>query len=326
LNTSIAVNSSYDLWKARKNELNDKLAEVENQRQQGFEHIVRTFVGDLDISALAAEDSAGLDISEKLKYFSLDIAAFRFLARCQKLNRSDTSLLDNEWDEVLAIVVQVYKKRQYERWRMEEKEVELILSPQFFHLSDEQGFMLASEKEISPWRQSARAYLIWQKTLNGRTQQFKDFQKAYQTALDETEAQTLPTLRNELLKFTGEQNNPPQTPDDSAERLSRELLINFRFNTAQKISRIDQAIETLQGLLFSVRADRFKSNTLESRWTIPFESEAGFDQEWQWMGTYRTWRAAIMVFAYPENHLNPSFFVLEEPFLKPTEAFRTLMK
>jgi hypothetical protein len=53
--------------------------------------------------------------------------------------------------------------------------------------------------------------------------------------------------------------------------------------------------------------------------------ESDFDQEWQWMATYRTWRAAMMVFAYPESQLYPNLFVKEDPLLKPTRAFLDLI-
>jgi hypothetical protein len=44
-----------------------------------------------------------------------------------------------------------------------------------------------------------------------------------------------------------------------------------------------------------------------------------FDEEWKWIGSYATWRAAMFVFLYPENILHPS---LHRP---QTSAFKTLV-
>lgn len=47
-----------------------------------------------------------------------------------------------------------------------------------------------------------------------------------------------------------------------------------------------------------------------------------FDREWQWMGTYETWRAAMFVFLYPENllqpHLYPDAFASAQLIFKET--------
>jgi len=318
-------NPVFPLWQVRQNELDDKLTEAKSQRSQGFEFIISSFIGVLEIPALAEEDNSGQNITEKLKPFKLTLDAFRFLVQYRKLDQSGEPLLDFEWDDIFAIVVQTHKKQQYERWRNEEKEVGLILDPNYFNLSDGQFFESDPKTEPSIWRKSVREEMDLKKILNVRSQQIKDFEKAHQAVTDKVEAQTLPVLRNNLLKLIGEKSDPPEKSADTAERLSRELLIDFRFNTPQKISRLDQAIETLQDLLFSIRTDRLKSIP-ESEWTIPVETESRFDQQWQWMGMYRTWIAAMMVFAYPENYLNPGFFVTEKPFLNPTESFQTLLK
>src|SRR4029453_11761113 len=93
-------------------------------------------------------------------------------------------------------------------------------------------------------------------------------------------------------------------------------------NTGVKTTRVDQAIETLQGILFSLRSGRLATGT-DGAWTLPQEKlqEQLFDAEWAWIGSYRTWLAAMRVFAYPENQLFPTLYVRDAPFLKPTQAF-----
>src|SRR5215204_2645718 len=74
--TRTVGNRVYDLWKARKTWLDAKLTEVENQRGQGFEHVIRTFIGSLDFPALTTQDANGEDISPVLDPLKLDLAAF----------------------------------------------------------------------------------------------------------------------------------------------------------------------------------------------------------------------------------------------------------
>ena len=137
--------------------------------------------------------------------------------------------------------------------------------------------------------------------------------------MDAAEAQTLPGLRDALIERIRPQLQP--TAEDfnaAAERLTRQLLIDLRANTGSKTTRVDQALETLQGILFSVRSGRLTTGT-DGTWTL--RQEQHFDAEWAWMGSYRTWLAAIRVFAYPENQLFPTLYVPDDPFLKPTQPF-----
>ena len=41
-----------------------------------------------------------------------------------------------------------------------------------------------------------------------------------------------------------------------------------------------------------------------------------FDEEWKWIGSYATWRAAMLVFLYPENLLHPSLHRPQTPVYK----------
>src|SRR5215472_2135349 len=50
-----------------------------------------------------------------------------------------------------------------------------------------------------------------------------------------------------------------------------------------------------------------------------------FDEEWQWIGSYATWRAAMLVFLYPENLLLPSLRRQQTPaFQKLVNNIRSL--
>jgi hypothetical protein len=312
--TPTAGNRVYDLWKARKTWLDAKLAEAEGQREQGFEHVVHTFIGNLDFAALTTQDANGVDINPVLDPLNLELSAFRFLGKCRELAAAG-ALLETEWRDILDIVVQVQKTRQYTQWRVEESG--LSLAPQYFRLPDEEG----SGATASPWRARWPVYSAWRKTLAVRIRQLQDVKDAYQSALDAAEARALPVLRDSLIEIIGRRQTPPENVPVAAERLTRELVIDLRANAGQKTTRVNQAIETLLGAIFSVRAGRLPMES--PTWEIKEEPE--FDREWQWMAAYRTWRAAMTVFAYPESQLYPNLFIKEDPFLNPTTAFLGLI-
>ena len=315
--TPRAGNRVYDLWKARKTLIDANLAEVEDQREQGFEHIINSFIGSLDFAALTTQDADGINITPVLDQMNLELSAFRFLAKCRKLAVSG-GLLDTEWRDIIDIVVQVQKNRQYPQWRLEESG--LSLAPQYFRLADEHG---AGPAAASFWRVRWSVYAAWRNTLAVRIRQLQGVKDAYQSALEAAEATALPALRDSLIEIIGRRHVPPESVAVAAERLSRELLIDIRANAAQKTTRVNQAIETLLAALFSVRAGRLATDPPAPNWSIVVES--AFDREWQWMAAYRSWRAAMMGFAYPESQLYPNFFIKEEPFLNPTQSYKDLI-
>jgi hypothetical protein len=313
--TTAAGDRVFDLWNARKIWIAQKLAAIEAQRSQGFEQAIHTFIGNIDFAALAAQDATGADITLALDAVNLDLDAFRFLARCREL-AATIGLSIDEIADIDSIILQVQKKRQYQQWRGEE--VGISLSPQYFQLPDDGPGSISNPATI-PWRVSARAYTTWRKTLNTRIKQFQEVKDAYQSALDATEAEVMPALRDTWL-----QGLEAEDPSNTVDRLSRELEIDLRAGGAQLATRANQAIETLQSAIFSVRAGRLTTGSPSTDWHIGANpaDESVFDQEWIWMSSYQTWRAAMTVFAYPESQLYPNFFVTEEPFLEPTKAFR----
>jgi hypothetical protein len=304
----------FDLWNARKIWIDQKLAAIEAQRSQGFEQAIHTFIGNIDLAALAAQDATGADITPALDAVNLDLDAFRFLARCRELTTTIGLSID-EIADIDSIILQVQKKRQYQQWRGEE--IGISLSPQYFQLPDDGPGSISNPTAI-PWRVSVLAYTAWRKTLNMRIKQFQEVKDAHQSALDAAEAKVMPALRDIWLQGLEAEN-----PSNTVDRLSRELSIDLLANGAQMTTRANQAIETLQSAIFSVRAGHLTTGSPSTDWSIGDES--AFDQEWIWMSSYQTWRAAMTVFAYPESQLYPNLFVTEEPFLEPTNAFRNLI-
>src|SRR5262249_20396863 len=128
--------------------------------------------------------------------------------------------------------------------------------------------------------------------------------------VDDVEETTLPQLRDELVRVSNPANR------DQARYITEHLLIDASTDGCQTTTRVAQAIETIQGMLFGLRTGQWQ----EPRWSFvaPY-----FDDEWTWLGSYATWRAAMFVFLYPENVLLSTLRQRQTPmFLKLVDELR----
>src|SRR5262249_56018421 len=83
--------------------------------------------------------------------------------------------------------------------------------------------------------------------------------QALQTVVDAAEAIGLPLLRDHLMELIKEAGDHGDDVD-TAEALTTELCIDLKSNNEQKMSWVEQAIETLQGILFALRMGRLASS------------------------------------------------------------------
>ena len=177
------------------------------------------------------------------------------------------------------------------------------------------------------WRASLVTLSEWRRTLTARERQADALTASQQAANEAVERDVLPSLRDALIEEVGRRQSPPETPQSTAERLSRELSLDFRTAPGTRTTRVGQAVDSLQSLLVSARSGRLA--TVVGGAAITIADEASFDLEWAWLETYSRWRSAMEAFAYPENRLLPGLFVPEfvppDRRLAPTQAFLTLM-
>jgi hypothetical protein len=140
----------------------------------------------------------------------------------------------------------------------------------------------------------------WQDILESRIDQESSVIAGMHDVVSSAEEAMLPKLRDTLVIVASPVG---KDLDYKAKWVSDRFVIDAKASGCQKTTRIAQAIETLQGLLFGLRTGQF--NLDPSSLSLMLEAE-NFDEEWKWIGSYATWRAAMFVFLYPENLLLPN--------------------
>lgn len=256
---------------------------------------------------LAEKYQAGADIEFQLKELYMDPAAFLYLAQLHALLKAGGEPIADEWEQTYSILAQIQKLRDaYTVWRAQEVEKAIVLGPDDFNPR-----LLASvSPDLPDWRASFTARQAWTARLSARVDQDRALLQQLNTLVDSAEAVALPVLRDHLLGLIRQAAN--SGPDrDTAEELTAELFLDFKASNLQKLSPVEQAIETLQGILFALRTGRLASvravagTNLASGWKL-VTSAATFDEEWQWMGSHAAWRSAMGIFLFPENFLQPA--------------------
>jgi hypothetical protein len=331
LRTPSPGNSAYDLWKARQDDLAAQLAALDAARkaqstqQAGFDQIVSDAVGPVaELLALDEERQRGNAIDVALKAKRLSMQAFLHLMRLRQLAVVGT-VLDAEWADVYAILTQVKKLGSYAAWRSEEQLKGLILGPDFFQVPDA---ALAQTVLLPAWRATPQARQAWRRTLESRVQQELTLTQALQAVVSAAEQEALPMLRDACVAAIAGDRDAAVIADS----LTQELGIDCKDSGHLKTTRAQQALQTLQEVLLSLRTGRLKTTppvlgttNPAAAWELVTDpltyTEADFDEEWQWMGGYATWNSAIRVFAYPESYLLPEL----RPPSTQTKAYADLM-
>jgi hypothetical protein len=308
---------AFALWNARTAEMAALIKQIDDLRKSksaplaGFDAVVNQFVAKVeDLTAILADYQAGKDIGPQVIEKRLDLAAFLRLMRNRDLAAAGT-VLDADWADVYAIAARVAKLGRYPAWRADEQAKGLTLGPDYFVLPEP----MAPLVDLPEWRATLQARRAWQATLRARMSQQQDTIQALRVVVDAAEADALPRLRDLLVATAGD--------------AARGLLIELAGGAAQRTTRLAQAVETLQGALFAVRAGAFTTGHPAAGWKLapasagfPAYTEANFDEDWAFWGSYETWQGAMRVFIYPESHLLPTL----RPANEPTSAYKELIK
>ncbi|MCI0627640.1 MAG: hypothetical protein L0387_39320 [Acidobacteria bacterium] len=310
---------AYELRKDREDWINTRLKALDDKRKNvpplaGFEAmLLESLFGAAateppevlvkSVIELEEENQKGNDITPRLEQLNLSMEVFSYLLRIHKLAKNNSPITDAEWTAVEDILVQVEKQRKSAEWRDAEKEQGITHSPDYFRIPLLDTSVFPPEPPVTlantPWRATVEARQEWQDTLQTRIDQQQAMIDAWRSATSATEEETLPALRNALVMAT---DAAGVTLDDKTTWVADNLLIDARNDGCAMTTRIAQAIETIQSLVFGVRT----AQLTDTRPGLTLDAD-DFEEEWKWIGSFATYRAAMFVFAYPENILLPSF-------------------
>ncbi|MBI4784530.1 MAG: hypothetical protein HY785_24925 [Oscillatoriophycideae cyanobacterium NC_groundwater_1537_Pr4_S-0.65um_50_18] len=317
LKNPVPGNPTFDLWQARSGEVSTQLAQLaaEPQTSIGLDINFQAILGIsiAQLIAIAADQEKGNIISDRLAQLSLETAEFNYLFRIAKLANQVQPILDLEWENLYSILVQVWKRRQAAQWRSAEKAQMILLSSDLFQIPPPAALQFPPKERtvVDIWRSPKVAYQDWQDGLQSRIDQERTTIQALAEAVSSTEEATLPLLRDALILAI----SLPGDLEVKAKWVTENLLIDAKMSGCSLTTRVAQAIETLQSLILALRTGQ-----LEDLYRTFQLNLDGFDQKWKWLGSYASWRAAMFVFLYPENILQPSLRKWQTP------AFQSLLK
>ena len=255
---------------------------------------------------------SGDDIEADLVPRGVTLAELLGLVRLWQVAKTGT-VRDDEWTEWYDILLSVTKRRLFPEWISQEAG-QVTVSDEFFQRA-------AARPTPIPWRTNPRRRRNWERRLSGRQAQLDTLLASHAAMVDDTEAATLPILRDALIQGLDRQG---YADVDLADWLTRRLAISFAYDGSQRLSRTEQAVQTLQEALIDVRSGRLQTvgtmplGSPAPRWDLKLPAASGgpppsaadaaarFDAEWRWMGDFATWRGAMTAIAYPENLLYPS--------------------
>ncbi|MBW7886226.1 MAG: hypothetical protein H3C34_27075, partial [Caldilineaceae bacterium] len=304
LRNAYPTDKAFELWEERRNWLQGAITELQEKRTTFAdpEDALNAAMGlafstpVAQVWQLADDQANGVDIRPALAKLNLFPGMFRRLCRVRALAQAG-AVTDDEWEDVDDILIAVQKAQLEPAWRTAEKT--LALSPDWFVVNDDAG-------ALPCWRVPGTARIDWQDRLQARIGQQRNAEEAYWSAVAAAEEVALPLLRDALVSVVA----ASQGLSNAADWLTEQLLVDFKGNGSQQTTRIEQAIETIQVALTSLRMERFATGHLAAQWCRrPDQSEADFDEEWKWMGSYASWRAAMLVFFFPENLLLPGLLL-----------------
>lgn len=316
---------AFDLWNQRAEWIGKRIKALSDAVAMaatplaGLDAIILAATGATakSLDELSADHAAGKRIAPRLEQLTLPLEALQHLVRLRQLLVNGLPLMEEDWDSIYSILVQVEKRRELAEWRDQEKGKAISLTFEFFRIPPPPAPSIppvsAPQIVLNRWRANWQALRDWQNRLEVRINAQSGMNADLADIISITEESVLPQLRDALALACA---SPGANLDSAAKWVTNNLLINASTNGNQLTTRIAQAIETLQGLLFGVRNGLLLQTQPDLVLTI---DNKDFDQEWRWLGSYATWRAAMLVLLYPENLLLPS---LRQ---RQTEAFRTLV-
>ena len=258
-------------------------------------------------------DTLGLRVADRLAPLRVSLPAWRRLLTVRNVAAAGGApILSDETDEVISILLRSEKERLFGAWQHAEQDVpadqRVRLGPDSFTPPGDDWTVT----EPAPWRVTAAEQRRWRQTLRSRAEQHQQVLAALADAATLVEQDTLPAYRDDLLAALPA---PSDQPDGGARWAEDHLLVDTADSGVRRTTRAGHAIDTVLALLWSVRTGQLRDSYPALVLRAPT-----FDQDWRWIGSYATWRSAMLVHLYPENLLRPSLRRYQSP------AFRDVLE
>lgn len=338
----VTGNIVHDTWVSRKNDLdyyygqatlefNDTLTSAE--LFLAFKYMLSVIVSRSQtpvytlyyeyFTKLFVKEDNGEDIRPYLNQLNIFITEYRKLKQVYEVLENENSaslsnLLPSEYEDVINISIRIgFANIAYFSSVKDEYEDNIVLTgDEFLNYSPSIiNFPLNLVQETAQWRSPNADKKAWKDTLNSRIERKQGVYDEWKTVLEETEDITMPTMRDALIQAL---RNNCESLDDAAERLAKTFFIETKDNCCVKHSRVSHAIETIQGLIFSLESGIYDNYLDGFTFVAP-----NFDKEWQWLGSYGTWRSAVFTYIYPENLLYPTLKRRQSPaFIELAETIQ----
>lgn len=203
-------------------------------------------------------------------------------------------------EEALNILVAIEKRSALiEAWRAEERIKGIVLSPAVFAIPADNLRLQNNAAAFLRWRFNAEALRDWLTALQDRIVQQDSAIASVQAAVDAAEDSHLSALRDDLVNLVIPTTQTLDNLDKKKKWVTNQLLINAHESACRKTTHVAQAIECMQLLLWGIHNQFIE----DSKFSL---DAPNFAEQWKGLGNYKTWRAAVWVYLYPENLARPS--------------------
>ena len=250
------------------------------------------------VAAEEAARAAGVRMRSLLDQLGVTSAARAQLLRTRAVATAGGPILDGEWDAVIAIALRAVKFRRAGEWLLAElgstPGQRVRLGPDSFTMPPGPD-LAADEGQPRAWLTAPDEVRWWQDTLESRIDLERTVIAGVRNAVSRAEELALPILRDRLLQAL----SPPGA--DGAAWAQDHYLIDARAGACVMTTRAARAIDTLLALLWSLRTGQLRDTYPQLDLRAPT-----FDTDWRWLGSYASWRSAVLVRLYPENILRPN--------------------
>ncbi len=260
--------------------------------------------------AIAQEEEKGVGIRPILAQYGISITEYRTLRNVYDVLQVNPTLplLNSEYEDIRDIFVSITKRNAlaFKAIDREWNQGILLCSDEFQNYKPAiTNFPLTELPQDNPWRTPYSVKKEWKDLLESRNDREKSVKDEWNELLTNVEEVTMPVMRDALIKAL---MNSCESLDAAKERLAKTYFMETKDNCCVKHSRVSFAIETLQSFYFALHNGIFDEYAANIYITAP-----EFDKEWEWIGSYATWRSAVLVYVYPENLLYPTLKKYQSP-------------